>query len=190
MLRREAAELVNWWSIQFGHRRLVDRLGASYAAVVLIQAATVLLYEADVLPGGLALAAGLSTALLGPSLSLAVSLHVFAQRRWSKGQDVANVALTYVVTCLSYAILYVVIADHDTSAFGQPPGSAPPLSLGAALYFSLVTITTTGYGDIVPLSGLARAAAGAEIFTGLCYQVFVFSLVASLISSGKPPADT
>ena len=37
------------------------------------------------------------------------------------------------------------------------------MSLGTAIYFSVVTITTAGYGDITPASGLARAAACWEI---------------------------
>src|SRR5262245_33485638 len=35
------------------------------------------------------------------------------------------------------------------------------------LYLSAVTITTVGYGDIVPLTDIARAAAGTEAITGI-----------------------
>ena len=69
-----------------------------------------------------------------------------------------------------------------------PAGATTPISLGTALYFSIVTITTTGFGDIAPLTGLARIATCAEIATGLAYQVFIFSLAASLLSVGKPPS--
>lgn len=34
------------------------------------------------------------------------------------------------------------------------------------LYYSIVTLTTLGYGDIVPLTGMARLVVGAEVTTG------------------------
>ena len=47
-----------------------------------------------------------------------------------------------------------------------------------ALYFSLVTITTLGYGDIVPTSDMARLMAATEAFTG---QAYIAILVARLV---------
>jgi len=45
------------------------------------------------------------------------------------------------------------------------------------LYFSTVTITTTGYGDIVPISNRTRAAVGIEVFLGsLIFGMFLWSL--------------
>ena len=93
--------------------------------------------------------------------------------------------MSYVVTCLSFAIIYVVIFDRNAHAFSLSRDVASGLDLGAAVYFSVITITTTGYGDIAPVSGLARAAVCWEVATGLLYQVFVFSLVASLISRSE-----
>jgi hypothetical protein len=48
------------------------------------------------------------------------------------------------------------------------------------LYFSFVTLTTLGYGDILPLSELARALAYMEAVTG---QFYVAILVAGLVSA-------
>ena len=49
----------------------------------------------------------------------------------------------------------------------------------AALYFSLVTFTTLGYGDIVPVSGAARVFAGFEAIVG---QLYVAIIVARLVA--------
>ena len=169
----------------------VDRLRLAYLAVSGAQLALITLYELHLLPRLAALIGGLGTALCGPSLSLRVSLHVFRSPRSSRRLDLSTVALSYFVTCLSFAIIYVVIADRDRHAFNLATGVTPGLGLGAALYFSIITITTTGYGDIAPASDLARAAVCWEVTTGLLYQVFIFSLVASLISrpaGGDRPA--
>jgi len=40
------------------------------------------------------------------------------------------------------------------------------------LYFSIVTITTLGYGDITPLSIIAKIASSLEVIIGITYAVF------------------
>ena len=165
----------------------VDRLRLAYLALTCAQLGLVALYELHLLPPELALAGGLATALCGPSLSLRISLHVFRTPHRSRRRDLGTVALSYVVTCLSFAIVYIFIAERDPHAFSLAAGAGASMSLGAGMYFSIITITTTGYGDIAPVSDLARAAVCWEVATGLLYQIFVFSLVASLIS--KPPAS-
>ena len=47
-------------------------------------------------------------------------------------------------------------------------------------YFSFITLTTTGYGDFVPATDLARAVAVLEALIG---QIFLATLVARLVAS-------
>lgn len=67
------------------------------------------------------------------------------------------------------------------------PGSFSGLDAGSALpqdpnwvYFSFVTLTTLGYGDILPLSAFARALAYMEAVFG---QFYIAVLVAGLVSA-------
>ncbi len=166
-------------------RKAVDRLRVVYGTTVGIQVVTVILYEIGVLPNTIAAIAGTATSLAGPLLSFLVSLHIVRHRPASKAVDVASVALTYVVTCLSFAVVYLVIFDSNSASFSVPVTMKGHFGLGDALYFSIVTITTTGFGDISPASGVARIFACWEICTGVLYQVFVFSLAAALIAT--PP---
>ena len=171
--------------------RTMDKLRTSYAVLILLQVACVTLYYGDLLPQEAALLLGLVTSLLGPAFSLAVGLHTFSHRRASRMRDVATIAITYLITCTSFAIIYVIICDREVHAFTVPGGSAT-LTFGAAMYFSTITITTTGYGDIAPLSGLARFVTCLEVGAGLAYQVFIFSVAASLLSTAPlstPPVD-
>ena len=82
--------------------------------------------------------------------------------------------------------MYVIISGADGRAFSVAQGLSSRLDFGTALYFSVITITTTGFGDIAPVAGVARLVTCWEVVTGLSYQVFVFSLAAALIA---PPQE-
>ena len=47
------------------------------------------------------------------------------------------------------------------------------------LYFSLVTLTTVGYGDVLPLSGEARMLAALEGVTGVLYIAITVAILVS-----------
>lgn len=61
--------------------------------------------------------------------------------------------------------LGALIGDHGLLEGGRPVG-ADLKGFASAVYFSFVTATSIGYGDIVPVGG-ARAIAVAEAITGL-----------------------
>jgi voltage-gated potassium channel len=58
-----------------------------------------------------------------------------------------------------------------------------PLSQFEAYYFSFITLTTVGYGDITPLSNGARTLAMMEAMTGTLYMAMLISRLVSLYSS-------
>jgi Ion channel len=51
------------------------------------------------------------------------------------------------------------------------------------LFFSYTTLTTTGYGDLVPVGQVGRMVSGLEMMLG---QVFLVTLVAGLVSLWRP----
>ncbi len=51
------------------------------------------------------------------------------------------------------------------------------------LFFSYTTLTTTGYGDLVPAGQFGRMVSGLEMMIG---QVFLVTLVAGLVSLWRP----
>ena len=84
----------------------------------------------------------------------------------------------YLLLGLIWAMLYLFIAEAIPGAFNGLP-QAPWLdNFGAAVYFSFVTITTLGYGDISPVLPLARFLIYMEAIVGVFYMAI---LVASLI---------
>jgi hypothetical protein len=50
---------------------------------------------------------------------------------------------------------------------------------GELIYFSFVTLTTMGYGDITPIHPIARSLAITEALTG---QLYIAILLARLVS--------
>jgi voltage-gated potassium channel Kch len=53
------------------------------------------------------------------------------------------------------------------------------------LYFSLVTLSTVGYGDVVPLGGEARMLAALEGVTGVLYIAITVAILVSRYRRGS-----
>ena len=82
-----------------------------------------------------------------------------------------------------WGILYSIIGRLDEKAFRIPQITQEYLGdsigeVGAAMYFSFVTLTTLGYGDITPINAIARVLAYLEAAIG---QVYLTVLIASLV---------
>jgi hypothetical protein len=54
-----------------------------------------------------------------------------------------------------------------------------------AFYFSFITLSTVGYGDITPVSRIARWLAAMEALTGLLYVAVLIARLVSLYSASK-----
>lgn len=64
-------------------------------------------------------------------------------------------------------------------ANGVPLGGRPePEMVAAFQYFSTITLTTVGFGDIVPVSPMARLVTGLEAMAG---QIYLAVVIASLV---------
>ena len=54
---------------------------------------------------------------------------------------------------------------------------------GDFLFFSITTLTTTGYGNLVPAAQPGRMLSGLEMLVG---QIFLVTLIAGLVSLWRP----
>jgi len=73
---------------------------------------------------------------------------------------------------LFFAILYYLIGNNVGKKHSHFIDNVPPFHFIDALYLSLVTHSTVGYGDIAPKSNIARIIAGLQMLT----IIFSFSL--------------
>lgn len=89
----------------------------------------------------------------------------------------------YVLIGIAWTQLYCCVALLDPTAFGgllSAPEVAGDYHYRARVleYFSFVTLTSMGYGDIVPTSPVARMLACFEV---VCGQFYLAVLVAGLV---------
>jgi len=92
---------------------------------------------------------------------------------------------TFIVV---YASTYVGIEAALPGSFTQP------LDKTSALYFTVVTLGTVGYGDIAPVSAGARITVSSQVMLDLVLIAVVVRLLTgaarrSLDRRGEPPAD-
>jgi hypothetical protein len=83
----------------------------------------------------------------------------------------------YLLVAASFGVMYWLVDRIQPGSFG--PDLQGSLSSPDALYLSLVTISTLGFGDLVPRSPVARALVTLEAIGG---QMYLAVLVARLVS--------
>jgi voltage-gated potassium channel len=109
-------------------------------------------------------------------------------RKVSAGVILDSVA-GYLLLGLLFSILIIFITQHDPSAFSSSQDLAQEseagLSTSKPLYFSIVTLATVGYGDIVPLKPYTRSLATFIAVTGQFYIAIIVALLVGKFSSQK-----
>ena len=92
---------------------------------------------------------------------------------------VGSIAI-YLLLGLIWALLYLLVLEFSSGAFNGLPARDWVENFSQATYFSYVTLTTLGYGDISPAEPLSRVLVYLEAITGVFYMAIV---VASLIGA-------
>lgn len=89
---------------------------------------------------------------------------------------------TFLLFSLSFHYLYLSIASWIDGPFFA---TVEPTS--TFMYFSLVTITTLGYGDFAPVGEVGRFLATAEAVIGQVFLVMIVARLVSLYGTGRAP---
>ncbi len=100
------------------------------------------------------------------------------------GSRVQGAIAAYLLLGMGWAHGYAIINRVHPHAFSTS-GSTPADTMAAWTYFSFATLTTVGYGDIVPSGPIARMVAMGEALAGQLYlTVLIARLVALQVSGG------
>lgn len=127
-----------------------------------------------------------STSLIGLTYLLPVALLVTAtlpvtlsrilHHRRVTHETVLGALCVYVLIGLLFAFLFLAVEDLGDGSFFAQPG---PHSQSEYLYFSFVTLTTLGFGDLSPAAGLPQALTVSDALVG---NIFLVTLVARLVT--------
>ena len=82
-----------------------------------------------------------------------------------------------------WAMLFIQIESWQPGSISFTDGAD---IWSTSIYYSLVTLTSLGYGDILPISPLARVVAGLEAVVGVLYiAVMIGSIVGTYKGAGR-----
>jgi len=126
---------------------------------------------------GLIVDAGLTILLLS-ILGVMVVWQIFREGPITR-QRVQGSITIYLLLGLIWAQGFTLAALLKPDSFTGTPGTGQLEVLARMTYYSFVTLTTVGYGDISPVSLVTRSLANVE---GLIGQLFPAILIARLVS--------
>ncbi|UCC31892.1 MAG: two pore domain potassium channel family protein [Phycisphaerales bacterium] len=113
---------------------------------------------------------------------IVVARYVFRATRvtWN---TVSAALCIYLLFGVAYALLYAILLLLDPGSFSWSAGEEAWTEfesefLVTALYYSLVTMTTLGYGDVTPTTPVTQMAASVQALVG---QLYVAVLIARLV---------
>ena len=130
--------------------------------------------------------AGVS-ALKVPSLVLTVVFFVYIlvvlfrhilRSRVVEAEVLYGAIACYLLISYVWAFLYQILYILDPGAFSY--GAHEALTFFDFLYYSFVTITTLGYGDLLPATNHAKSLAVVEAIVGVFYTALVIARLVSL----------
>lgn len=81
----------------------------------------------------------------------------------------------YSLIVIVFASIYRIIDRFSEAAQFLVHGQPRDLTFTESLYFSIITLSTVGYGEMVPISSLVRGIVGVEIICGVMLLLFGFS---------------
>lgn len=118
------------------------------------------------------------------TLAVVVARTVFAQGRVSFHRIVGAVLL-YLLIALAFVSLFMLVGLQIPNAFSGLVLEDNEKLASNLIYFSFVTLTSTGYGDIYPIHPIARSLRNLETIIGQLYPATLLARLVSLEISGR-----
>jgi Ion channel len=123
--------------------------------------------------------------IAGVTLSIVVARAVFAPGNVTFHRIIGAVLL-YLNIGLIFTALFCLVALRVPDAFtGLGPLQDNLAVAGNLIYFSFVTLTSVGYGDIAPLHPFTRGLANVEAIIGQLYPATLLARLVTLELQGR-----
>ncbi len=168
--------LTVWLALRVaGARRVVLTIAAIALAYAVVVAVVALFSDESDLTTGLLFIASTALYFLAP---LSILRSIVVQREVDQ-ETVLGAIDAYLFVGMFFAYAYQAIGSFDSPFFeGGLEATVPRV-----LFFSFTTLTTTGYGNLVPAGRLGQTAAVGEMLVG---QLFLVTAVAKVITVWRP----
>jgi hypothetical protein len=113
------------------------------------------------------------------AVSIVVAQAVFAPGRITHHRIQGAIVL-YLNLAMIFTAAYRLVSELSPGAFSNLPAANTDVGeWSMMLYFSITTLTSTGFGDILPLHPLARSLCNLEAIIG---QIFPATLLARIVT--------
>jgi hypothetical protein len=122
--------------------------------------------------------------IMAVMLSGASARAVFAPGRVTYHRIVGAV-LIYLSVAMIFMALYTIAGLMDSKAFSGMAFEDSLALPSQLIYFSFVTLTTTGYGDIFPIHPVARSLCNLESIFGQLYPATLLARLVTLETSDR-----
>src|SRR5664279_4603587 len=96
------------------------------------------------------------------------------------GDTLAGAIAAYLLIGITYGLAYGVIEHWMPGSFRDTVQLGKALHPSEFIFFSFVTLTTVGYGDIIPWSAHARSITILESVTGIMYPAVLIGRLIGL----------
>jgi len=119
--------------------------------------------------------------------TVTIVTHLFKEKRVTA--DLIRGAICgYLLIGLMWAFVFSLVETLQPGSFISEAADA--LNLENLIYFSFVTLSTTGYGDIVPVTNQARSLSILEAVMGQMYLAVNIATLVAIRISQSPDKET
>jgi hypothetical protein len=122
--------------------------------------------------------------ILGITLGYVVARAVFAPGRVSYHRVIGAI-LIYLSVAVTFSALFTIVGLLVPGAFSGMVFEDNNRLTSNVIYFSFVTLTSTGYGDIFPVHPVARSLCNVETIIGQLYPATLLARLVSLEIEGR-----
>jgi Ion channel len=167
-----------WQTLRTSRARPSVRLAAAGVFALALVAATMNPVTRGTPLTGLAFLAASALYLVAP---VSIVRDIGGRKRVDR-QTMFGAVAAYLLIGMAFGFAYACVGALQPGALF---GDAGDPRLAQALFFSFVTMTTVGYGDLVPATNPAQSMAVAEALIG---QLFLVTAVAKVVENWRPLA--
>ena len=178
------------WSVLFGLTGYIVFPTRRWLWIyVALMTASVALYTAGYMAGDARWSAVLSTLIvlvISVAALYAVLRHALLANVSDELDRILAAVTGYFMLALIWSRFYELIILADPLAFKQADNFVSFEAGHTITYYSMITLTTVGYGDIIPVNDYARLAASLEGAVGTIYiAVVIAALIGRLMSQRR-----